>query len=130
MERYATVDEFLDSLPDNKKSQVLKIRKYILAANPALQEHIKWNAPSYALDGEDRITFNLLNKEGLVKLVFHTGGLRKEDKKGKPIIDDQFSVMEWASDIRGFITFKGLDDATDKEKIVKELVTQWLAIRF
>lgn len=129
MHKYSSVDEFLASLPDNKRSQVLKIRGYVLAANPSLTEHIKWNAPSYAFDGQDRITFNLLNKEGLVKLVFHTGGTRTEDKRGKPVMDDPFSVVEWVSDIRGVVTFTDLDDITSKEKAVKSLVARWLAIR-
>ncbi len=128
MNKYKTVDEFLDDLEADKKSQVLKLREYILDTQPELNEHIKWNAPSYTEGGNDRITFNLFNKEGLVKLVFHMGVSRKEDKKGKPILDDKFLVMEWASDIRGYITFMNLEDVIRKEKAVKQLTSEWLTI--
>jgi hypothetical protein len=54
------------------------------AQHPAadLTEHIKWNAPSYVLDGEDRITLNLLNKQGLAKLVLHMVATRPENRRG------------------------------------------------
>ena len=128
MNKYRTVDEFLEDLDDNIKAQVLEIRTYIKEAEPTLSEHIKWNAASYVFAGEDRITFNLINKQGLVKLVFHMGATRKEDKKGKPVLADKFSIIEWASDIRGYITFKDLEDVRRKQESVKELVSDWLAL--
>lgn len=128
MNTYKTVNEFLNDLDEGKKSQVLQLREYILAAQPTLIEHIKWNAPSYVYDEVDRITFNLLNKEGVVKLVFHMGALRKEDKNGSPVLQDKFAVIEWVSDIRGYITFKNLEDVLVKEEAVKQLTAEWLAI--
>jgi uncharacterized protein YdhG (YjbR/CyaY superfamily) len=60
----------------NKQHQIDMLRSIILSVEPKLQEHIKWNAPSYVLNGEDRITFNLMNKESLVKLILHMGATR------------------------------------------------------
>lgn len=128
MQKYKTIDEFLTDLSADKKAQVLEIRKYIREAAPGLTEHIKWNAISFVHNEEDRITFNLINKEGLVKLVFHMGALRKENKKGAPVLDDTFSIMQWASDIRGYITFNDLDDVRSKQIAVKRLTAKWLAI--
>lgn len=128
MQKYKTVDEFLKGISDSKKFQVLKLRECILSVEPTLKEHIKWNAPSYVHDGVDRITFNVFNKEGLVKLVFHMGAVRKENKIGKPVLNDEFSIIEWASDIRGYITFKDLDDVLAKEEAVEQLTSKWLAI--
>lgn len=128
MQKYTTVNEFLEDLSEDKKSQVLKLREYILLAEPTLSEHIKWNAPSYVHDGEDRITFNLLNKESVVQLVFHMGATRKEDKRGSPILDDGFSVIKWASDIRGYVSFTSLEDVIRKEQAVKQLTAEWLSI--
>ena len=128
MNKYKTVDEFLHDLSSAKKEQVQTIREYILTAYPTLTEHIKWNAPSYVLDGEDRITFNLTNKEGVVKLVFHMGATRKEDKKGKPILTDTADLIEWVSDIRGYVTFRSIQDITSSEKKIKKLVNDWLEI--
>ncbi len=104
MQKYKTVEEFLEDLSEDKRLQVDTLRDIILGTESQLEEHIKWNAPSYVLDGEDRITFNLMNKQGVVKLVFHMGATRKEDKKGAPIMQDDSGLIEWSSDIRGTVT--------------------------
>lgn len=114
-------------MSQDKKAQVEELRKIIKSASPGLEEHIKWNAPSYIHKGEDRITFNLLNKEGLVKLILHMGASRKEDKKAKPIMNDATGLIEWNSDIRGMILFRGIQDIRTKEESFTKIIKQWLA---
>ncbi len=128
MKKYKTVEEFLNDQPKGKKIQIESLRRIILAANSRLVESIKWNAPNYAFAGEDRITFNVANKEGRVKLVFHMGALRKEDKKGAPIIEDAAQILEWVSDIRGYATFKSIKDIEERESALKSFIKRWLAI--
>jgi len=128
MNTYKTLDEFLDSLSHEKKEQVVELRDYIRTADPSLEEHIKWNAPSYVKDGEDRITFNLVNKEGLVKLVFHMGATRKEDRKAEPILKDA-PLIEWVSDIRGYATFESLRQIKSQKVAILEIVNQWLTVK-
>lgn len=128
MQKYKTVEEFLNDLNEGKRLQVDTLRELILATEPQLNEHIKWNAPSYVLNGEDRITFNLMNKQEVVRLVFHMGATRKEDKKGKPIIQDESGLMEWSSDIRGMITFNSIDDVTSNIAALKKIIKNWLSI--
>ena len=127
MNKYKTIDEFLNDLSPDKKDQVLELRAYIKAVAPSLQEHIKWNAPSFVKNGEDRITFNLFNKEGVVKLVFHMGATRKEDRKAPPVLADA-QLIEWVSDIRGYVTFESLQQIKSQEGLIKELVKSWIAI--
>lgn len=127
MDKYKTVEEFLDGLDDNRRAQVLKLRQYIMETSPSLEEHIKWNAPSYTLNNEDRITFNTMNKEQVVKLVFHMGVTRKENKKGEPILKDA-RIIEWVSDIRGYATFKTMEEITSQEKMIKEAIANWLTL--
>ncbi len=127
MDKYKTVEEFMNGLDDERKSQVQKLRQYILEEAPSLSEHIKWNAPSYVKDDEDRITFNTINKEQVVKLVFHMGATRKEDKAGQPILKNA-PLVEWASDIRGYMTFNNLQDITLNEQSIKQTVREWLAL--
>jgi len=126
MHKYKTVDEFLNDLNDSKRLQVNTLRKYILQADPTLVEHIKWNAPSYVKDGEDRITFNTLNKQGLVKLVFHMGATRKEDRKAEQIVKDT-QFIEWVSDIRGYATFNDLQQIQSQKNAIQGNVRKWLA---
>ena len=126
--KYTTVTEFLDDLDAAKREQVEMLRSIINETHPGLDEHIKWNSPSYVLDGEDRVTFNLQNKEGVVKLVLHMGATREENKKGSPILADDHGLMTWQSDIRGVISFVDTDDVTAKRAEVSDIISRWLAI--
>jgi len=128
MQKYKTVEEFLSDLNEDKRLQVDSLRDLIFNTVPQLTEHIKWNAPSYVLDGEDRITFNLMNKQGVVKLVFHMGATRREDKKGVPIMRDDNGLIEWSSDIRGMITFNSIDEITSNTVALKKIIMDWLSI--
>lgn len=123
-----TVADFVNGLDDDTRAQVQLLRDIIgeLSADPS--EHIKWNAPSYVLDGEDRITMNLRNKEGRVKLVLHMGATRPENKKGAPVLADDEGLVEWASDIRGLITFVDIDDIRAKQPALLRVLSRWLAI--
>jgi len=128
MQKYKTVEEFINDLSDDKRLQVNLLRNLILNTEPHLEEHIKWNAPSYVLNGEDRITFNLMNKQGVVKLILHMGATHKENKKGTPIMQDESRLMEWSSDIRGMITFVSIEDINSNMTALKKVIKDWLSI--
>lgn len=128
MQKYKTVEEFLNGLADDKRLQVKTLRSLILKTEPRLEERIKWNSPSYALNGQDRITFNLLNKQDSVKLVLHMGATRQENKNGKPVMQDTSSILEWSSDIRCVATFKDLNDINAKQAQLRNIFQQWLAL--
>lgn len=128
MQKYKTVAEFIDNLDSDKRDQVELLRRLIQNADPNLQEHIKWNASSYMLDGEDRLTFNVINKEGIVKLILHMGATRKENKKANPVMIDETGLVQWSSDIRGILSFNGIEDITaNRDKLIK-LISKWLSV--
>lgn len=120
--------DLVRALDDDTREQVQLLRDIIGSLDADLTEHVKWNAPSYMLDGEDRITMNLRNKQGLVKLVLHMGATRPEDRKGAPVLLADEGIVEWASDIRGFVTFTDLADIRAKEPAVRRVLAGWLAI--
>jgi hypothetical protein len=126
MQKYKTVNEFLGCLDQDKRIQVDVLREIILSTELQLREHIKWNAPSYMLHNEDRITFNLMNKQEAVKLVLHMGATRKENKKGTPILQDDSGLIEWASDIRGMITFNSVEDIRSNQALLQKIFKDWL----
>lgn len=128
MQKYTTVPEFLADLDAAKLAQVELLRTIIMAAHPGLTEHIKWNAPSYVLDGEDRVTFNLRNKEDAVTLVLHMGATRPEDKKAAPIMPDDEGLITWQSDIRGVVACADLADIQHKQAALHRILVRWLAI--
>lgn len=128
MNKYKTVDDYLLGLDASRRAQVETLRRYILDVEPSLVERIKWNAPSYAKDNEDRLTFNTVNKEQVVKLVFHMGATRQENKHAAPVLKNA-EMINWVSDIRGYISFENLDDIMTQEAAFKQVVRDWLELR-
>lgn len=126
--KYKTVDEFLSDLSDEKSSQVKALREIILLTDKELKEHIKWNCPSYIFENEDRITFNIVNKDDKVKLVIHMGAKRKEYKGGEPVIEDTTGLIMWNSDIRGMISFDSTEDILAKREQLTGIIQRWLNI--
>jgi uncharacterized protein YdhG (YjbR/CyaY superfamily) len=128
MKKYKTIEEFLNDLTTEKRHQVESLRDLIIKTEPLLVEHIKWNAPSYVLNGEDRITFNIMNKQDVVKIIIHMGVTNKEDKKKEPIMHDESGLIEWSSDIRGVITFNTLEEVTTRLNSLKIIIDNWLRL--
>lgn len=128
MQRYKSLDEFFANQTPEKLEQVNALRKIILEIEPTLMENLKWNAPNYVYKGQDRITFNLMNKQGQVKLLIHMGATRKESKSAQPVLDNDEGIVEWSSDIRGTLTFTDLEDIASKKILLKRIIERWLAI--
>jgi hypothetical protein len=128
MKKYKTIAEFLEDQSPEQLEQITLLRTIIMGAEPSLTENLKWNAPNYVYKAEDRITFNLMNKEGKVKLILHMGATKKEEKKGQPVLIDNYGIVEWNSDIRGTITFKDIDDIKEKSIALSELIKKWLLV--
>ncbi|OYX54190.1 MAG: hypothetical protein B7Y93_07050 [Micrococcales bacterium 32-70-13] len=123
-----SIADIMTALDAQTAEQVQLLRDIIGSLDADLIEHVKWNAPSYVLDGEDRITMNLRNKEGVVKLVLHMGATRPEEKKGAPVLADDEGLVAWASDIRGLIAFADAHDIRAKEPALRRVLVGWLAI--
>jgi hypothetical protein len=117
------VADFLTNLQHPQKAGILQLRKAILAADSAITERIKWNAPSFCYHDDDRVTFRLPpNKPGL-QLIFHRGAKTK-DATGFSF-DDPSGLIEWAAADRGIVTLSSdADIASNIEKVVK-LVRAW-----
>lgn len=128
MEKFKTLDAFYAHQTGDTKAQVDALRQVILSAEPRLAETLKWNAPNFVFEGEDRLTVNVMNKEGKVKLIFHMGAVKKEDKKALPVMADTTGLIVWNSDIRGTITFDSLQHVHQVREQLTALVHDWLRI--
>lgn len=127
MKKYTTVEEYLGDLSGERLKQVEALRVLIRAAHAGLTEHIKWNSPSFVLDGEDRLTFNLSSPKE-VRLIFHMGATRKENKKGQPVLKDDSGVLDWQSDIRAIAAFDTLREIEEKRPVLTKLLHDWLLL--
>lgn len=128
MNKYTNVDEFLADLTEDRKQQVNALREIIRISRSDLIEHMKWNSPSYVLEGEDRITFNMHRPEQTM-VIFHMGATRKENRNADPVMKDETGLIKWNSDIRGTIAFRSLEDIQISQSKVADLIKAWLSIK-
>jgi hypothetical protein len=118
------VQAFLRGLKHGRKDEVEAVREIILSAHPGITEQIKWNAPSFCIDGDDRITFRLQPGDR-VQLVFHRGA-RKRDDAATFSFEDGSGLLEWVARDRALVTFEDLDDVKAKRAAFKDLVRRWM----
>ncbi|GIO34619.1 MULTISPECIES: DUF1801 domain-containing protein [Paenibacillus] len=120
-------EKFLSELNHPLKPEIEYVRNIIREANDQLSEHMKWNAPSYFIHGDDRITFNLHGKEGF-RLIFHCGSKVTEHAKGKPLFEDSTELLEWLAGDRAAIRFRSLDEIELKKESLKQVVNKWIDV--
>lgn len=120
------VAEFIRSTRHPLKNVVEEVREIVLGVDKAITEHIKWNAPSFCFDGDDRITFNL-SKNDYILLIFHRGAKVKDTKSKELLFQDTTNLLEWLSPDRAVIKFQSIEEVADKKAALKKVIKQWLA---
>ena len=118
------VEQYLTELQHPLKEGVLRLRTAILASNPAITEHVKWNAPSFCYGGQDRVTFRL-QPRGRLQLIFHRGAKVRADTAGF-VFDDPSGLMAWPAPDRAVIDFPDLGAVTTNQAQVIALVGRWV----
>lgn len=118
------VATYLATCTHPKRDVLLTLRDIILAATPELDEHIKWNAPSYQVAGDDRITFNLARTDAVL-IVFHRGAKAKDTKTGHRLVADSTGWLKWATDQRATASFASLHDVTARHEWLAGFVAAW-----
>lgn len=117
------VTAWLDAADPAVRGLIERLRALALAAAPDVTEHIKWNAPSFCVDGDDRITLGIERKGG-VRAVLHRGAKTK-DATGFSFADpDQLAT--WPAAYRGVLTFADEAALEAREEAVAELFRRWL----
>lgn len=119
------VDNFVSIMEHPDKVLVNSIRKLIKDLNLPLVEGIKWNAPSYSLDGNDIITFNF-KTFSCIALVFHTGPKGKDTHNGTTLFHDEYHLLEWVADKRAVLKIKDSSDLLNNTKQIEDIVTIWV----
>ncbi|KKO51775.1 hypothetical protein XI25_23960 [Paenibacillus sp. DMB20] len=121
------VQDYMSRLEHPLKKEIEEVRTIIRNADGRLTEHIKWNAPSYCIDGEDRITFNLQGK-GFFRLIFHRGAKVKESADKEPLFEDSTGLLEWVAGDRGIVKLKDMEDVNAKRDKLTQLITKWIEV--
>lgn len=122
----ADADAFVAACGHPLTAELDALRAIVRKAAPGAVEGIKWNAPSYAVDGDDRLTFQLAAKDR-IRLVFHTGAKDRSTHTGRRVLADDGGLLEWAADNRAIATFRSMADVRAARVALAKLVRAWLA---
>lgn len=123
------VSNFLNGLQHPLHESIFLLRELILSQDSGLEENLKWNAPNYVIDGQDRITLKILPPNPRkIQVVFHCGA-KKVKPAESPLIQDEFAMLEWKGNDRAIFTFTGEQDIQLKANTFKELVRRWLTAK-
>ena len=119
-----SVQEFREGLDPATLATVDLLRSVITGVEPELTERIKWNAPSFALAGDDRITLGL-ERQGGVRVVLHRGAKQK-DAAGFSFIDPA-GLARWPAPDRGVIVFDDVAHVESRRDEFRDLCCRWLS---
>lgn len=119
----ASVEAYMAGLDHPMKPVLARLRETVLGVDPGITEQVKWNAPSFCWNGDDRVTANVRGS-GSVMLVFHRGVGRK-DASGFSF-DDPAGLLKWAAKDRGTVTFASLDEVESRAGDLADLVRRWM----
>lgn len=99
------------------------LREIVLASHAGLNETLKWNAPSYAVGGEDRITLGVERKGG-VRLVLHRGAKSKDVSTFS--FQDSAQLAKWPAPDRGIVTFANQAAIEASKPALSDLCRRWI----
>jgi hypothetical protein len=121
----AEVTTFLDDMRHPFRKEIEQLREYILSANSQLAENIKWNAPNYHIDNNDRITMRIMPPKK-VQLIFHRGAKVQVQPKTK-LINDDSGILTWKGNDRAIATFTNFADIQTSKTHLTKIVKDWIA---
>lgn len=124
MPKTPTVEEYRDALDAPTREALDVLRRIVTEAAPDLTEEIKWNAPSFAHRGRDRVTLGIEPRGGY-RLVLHRGA-KAEDTAGFRF-DDPGKVAAWPAPDRGVVRLGDATEIEAKAAALKDLITRWIA---
>lgn len=124
-QRTEAITTFIQNADHPLKQGMELLRETILSANADITEHIKWKAPSFCYNGEDRVTFNL-HKSDRIVLVFHRGAKVKDTQDF--VFKDDTGLLEWVTADRALITLRDMPEIEAKQAALSRLIAQWVQV--
>jgi hypothetical protein len=116
------VDRFLRDLDHPLKEEIVAARDIILGADKEITEHIKWNAPSFCYQGQDRVTFKLHPQDG-IHLILHRGAKVRDAEDFN--FEDSSGLMKRLAPDRAMVALSDMSDVDAQEGALRKLVGEW-----
>jgi len=117
------VDQFMAKLAHPHKDAIEVIRRIMRAADPAIAEGVKWNAPSFRTTEYFATTH--LRAHGGIGIVMHLGAKVRDTPAFQ--LEDPQGLLKWLAKDRALMNFAGIEDVKAHEEAIQTLVRQWIA---
>jgi hypothetical protein len=118
------VTALLTALHHPRAEAIDALRTLILAVDRRIVEHVKWNAPSYAVH-DDFATFHLRGAAGL-HVVLHLGARPRPGVTLREAIADPAGLLAWRGADRATVLFTDAADVAAKRRAFTAILRQWL----
>jgi hypothetical protein len=124
MPKAPSVDEYRAALDAPTREALDALRRTVTEAAPNLTEEIKWNAPSFAHRGRDRVTLGIEPRGGY-RIVLHRGA--KAENTAGFRFDDPDKIAEWPAPDRGVVRLRDATGIEAKASALQTLIANWIA---
>ena len=118
-----TVADWLDALDQPTRAAIDALRAVVRNSGAALSEEIKWNAPSYAHEGRDRVTLGVEPRGGY-RIVLHRGA--KVADTAAFHFEDPDHLAVWPSPDRGVVRLADQSEIEAKSDALTRLIARWI----
>ncbi len=107
---------------------ITAIRKMVLSVSKEIEEQIKWNSPAFCYTG-DMLPFDPKEyKRDIMVVNLHRGNILLVLPSGAKVADTTGIYDTTHKDGRGIVKIADMADLRKKEKPLKQLVKDWLAM--
>ena len=118
----ADLEAYLDTLDHPRKAEIEQLVSLALAAAPGITGHVKWNAPSFCIGGDDRVTLRLQPPPTLL-IIFHRGARAKADPDFR--FADESGLLQMVTADRGVVKL-GEGEVAAHANALEQLVARWM----
>ncbi|MFO0584356.1 MAG: DUF1801 domain-containing protein [Anaeromyxobacter sp.] len=120
----AEVTALLEARGHPLAKELRALRKAILAVDPAVEEAVKWNAPSYRT--RDFFATVNLRSTGTVQVVLHTGAKAKATARSGLDVPDPEGLLTWLAKDRALADLGAGRAFTARCRAFARIVKAWL----
>ncbi|SDT08108.1 DUF1801 domain-containing protein [Microterricola viridarii] len=120
----AEVDRYLSELDHPQAGTLAELCAIVRAADPRVQETIKWNAPSFFI--AEHFATTGLSPRGQLRLVLHTGA----KKLSEPLVvtvAGADGLLEWKGTDRAVVIVRDAEQLEGIREALGGVLRQWIA---
>ncbi|GAB5525386.1 MAG: hypothetical protein Roseis2KO_32580 [Roseivirga sp.] len=111
------VDAYLEKKAHPMTAEIQKVREIILAADPRIEETIKWSSPTFLYKGN--IASFFMNAKKFVSLMFHKGAL----------LPNSSGLLTGDAKEGRTARFTDLEDIEAKKEALQSVIREWIELQ-